>query len=110
MKLSYNITQPYKQFSKTFWKNLFSYKIISENLTKEYLKTRSEFNEKNGYGLGIYKNLDDSMYSIVGGDSGVGFDSRYLVNDKLTINILCNVSDGEEEIRKVIIDFVNSNK
>ena len=33
MKLSYNITQPYKQFSKTFWKNLFYTSFITIVLT-----------------------------------------------------------------------------
>ncbi len=88
---------------RLFWKNLFSYKILSENLTTEYLKTQHKFNDRKGYGCGIYKRLDDTMYSIVGGDAGVGFESRHFPNENLTINILSNTTDGEEEIRNTVM-------
>ncbi|MGD2041057.1 MAG: hypothetical protein PVH11_09530, partial [Anaerolineae bacterium] len=55
-----------------------------------------------GYGCGIYKRLDDSTFWIVGGDAGVGFESRYLPREKLTINILSNVTNGENGIREAI--------
>jgi hypothetical protein len=44
------------------------------------------------------------MFSIEGGDAGVGFDSRYVVEEKLTINILSNITNGEIGIRDVILD------
>ncbi len=64
---------------RSLWKSLFSYKILNKNLTDQFLITRSEFDKESGYGSGIYKRLDDSMFYIVGCDSGVGFDSRYNV-------------------------------
>jgi CubicO group peptidase (beta-lactamase class C family) len=87
-----------------FWDSLFSNRIVSEDLTETYLKTHATLDGTVGYGCGIYKQLDDSMYSIVGGDAGVGFDSRYLVRERLTINILSNVTNGEKEMRDVILD------
>jgi hypothetical protein len=45
------------------------------------------------------------MFSIVGGDAGVGFDSRHLVQEKLTINILSNITNGENSIRDVLLGF-----
>jgi len=45
------------------------------------------------------------MFSIVGGDAGVGFDSRYLVQEKLTINILSNITNGENGIIEVVLGF-----
>jgi hypothetical protein len=69
------------------------------------LSTHHAFNATDGYGYGLYKRLDDSMFSIEGGDAGVGFDSRYLVREKLTINILSNITNGENTIRDVILGF-----
>ncbi|MFO7622931.1 MAG: hypothetical protein R6V73_01150, partial [Anaerolineales bacterium] len=66
--------------------------------------TQHRFNKVSGYGCGIYKRLDDSMYSLVGGDAGVGFDSRYLSSDQVTINIFSNITDGEAAIREVIME------
>ncbi len=90
---------------RSFWDSLFSYRILSEELTKTYLNTHHTFNDTNGFGCGIYKRLDNSMFSIEGGDAGVGFDSRYLVKEKLTINILSNITNGENRIRDVVLDF-----
>jgi CubicO group peptidase (beta-lactamase class C family) len=47
-----------------------------------------------------------SYSNIVGGDAGVGFDSRYLVQEKLTINILSNITNGENGIRDVVLGFL----
>lgn len=89
----------------SFWDKLLTYKIISKELTDIYLGTHHRFDDISGYGCGIYKRLDNSMYSIVGGDAGVGFDSRYLCSDRLTINILSNITDGEEAIRHVVLTW-----
>jgi CubicO group peptidase (beta-lactamase class C family) len=90
---------------RSFWDSLFSNRILSAELTKTYLNTHYRFNDTDGYGCGIYKRLDDSMFSIVGGDAGVGFDSRHLVQEKLTINILSNITNGENSIRDVVLGF-----
>lgn len=89
-----------------FWDSLFSYRILSEELTMTYLNTHYAINETDGYGCGIYKRLDGSMFSIEGGDAGVGFDSRYLLQERLTINILSNITNGENGIRDVVLGFL----
>jgi hypothetical protein len=89
---------------RAFWDRLFTYKILSKELTDIYLSTQQNFNEFSGYGCGIYKRLDNSMYSIVGGDAGVGFDSRYLRADQVSITILSNITDGEAVIREVVLE------
>jgi hypothetical protein len=91
---------------RAFWESLFSGRILSEELTKTYLSTHYTFNDTEGYGLGIYKRLDDSVFSIEGGDAGVGFDSRYLLQEKLTINILSNITNGENDMRDVVLGFL----
>jgi len=87
---------------RAFWASLFSSRILSEELTKTYLSTHCIFNDTEGYGCGIYKRLDDSMFSIVGEDAGVGFGSRYVVREKLTINILSNITSGDENMSDVV--------
>jgi CubicO group peptidase (beta-lactamase class C family) len=88
-----------------FWKNLFSQQILSKELTETFLATHHAFNKTSGYGCGVYKELDDSMFSIVGGDAGVGFDSRYLVEEAIVVNVLSNQTNGEETIREVVLDW-----
>ncbi len=88
-----------------FWDSLFSHRILSAELTATFLKTHYTFDTGSGYGCGVQKRLDDSMFSIVGGDAGVGFDSRYIVPENVTINILSNITNGEEEMRELILSY-----
>ena len=85
-----------------FWDSLFSYRILSKQLTDLYLRTHYAFDDTHGYGCGIYNRLDGRMFSIVGSDAGVGFESRHLPREKLTINILSNITHGENEIAKLV--------
>jgi len=93
---------------KAFWRSLFSHRILSEDLTREFLKTRHPFNDLCGYGSGIYKRLDDRMFYIVGGDAGVGFDSRYLPEKDMTFSILSNITDGEGKVRPPIREYIEN--
>lgn len=91
---------------RIFWESLFSYRILSSELTKTFLETQHVLNDRDGYGCGLYKRLDDSMFSIEGGDAGVGFVSWYLPGEKLTINILSNITNGEAGIWQVAQDYI----
>jgi CubicO group peptidase (beta-lactamase class C family) len=90
---------------RAFWDSLFSHRILSGELTRVYLNTHHAFNDTEGYGYGLYKRLDGSMFSIEGSDAGVGFDSMYMLQENLTINILSNITNGENGIRNVILGF-----
>lgn len=87
-----------------FWDSLFSHRILSPKLTATLLKTHYTFDTVSGYGCGIYKRLDNSMFAIEGGDAGVGFDSRYVMSERLTINLLSNITNGEEAMRDIVLD------
>jgi CubicO group peptidase (beta-lactamase class C family) len=80
---------------RKLWASLFSNKILSEQLTNTFLATHSTISDEIGYGCGLYKELDDSVFSIMGVDAGAGFYSRYVPEDKITINILSNITNGE---------------
>jgi hypothetical protein len=88
----------------SFWRNLFSNRILSPELTAVFLQTHERFNEKTGYGCGLYKRLDGSLFSIIGGGARVGFDSRYFVGQKISASILSNITNGEEDLRQVVMD------
>jgi CubicO group peptidase (beta-lactamase class C family) len=88
---------------RAFWDSLFSYRILPQELTTAYLTTHCVLDATDGYGCGIFKRLDDSMFAIVGGDAGVGFDSQYYVQERLIINILSNITNGNEEMKDVIL-------
>jgi len=90
---------------RAFWQHLFTNRILSPALMAVFLQTHHHFDDKNGYGCGVYKRIDGSLYAIVGGDAGVGFDSRYLVDQEITASILSNITNGEEKLRKVVMDF-----
>ena len=89
---------------KNLWKALWGNKILSKALTKEYLIPHITIDDpvKYGYGLYISQFSGMDMYFFVGGDAGVGFDSRYIPEKDLQITIISNFTDGEEKIRDVI--------
>ncbi|MBE0431245.1 MAG: beta-lactamase family protein [Dehalococcoidia bacterium] len=91
---------------RRLWDSLFSGRIVSRALTATYLKTHYRRDNTRGYGCGIYKRLDDSMFWIVGSDAGVGFESRYIVPERLTVNILSNITDGEDDMRDVLLNYL----
>jgi CubicO group peptidase (beta-lactamase class C family)/protein tyrosine phosphatase (PTP) superfamily phosphohydrolase (DUF442 family) len=93
---------------RAFWEHLFSNKILSPALTATFLETHYKFDDQHGYGCGVYKKLDDSRYAIVGGDAGVGFDSRHFVDENITVSILSNLTNGEEDLREVVMAFFDS--
>lgn len=90
---------------RAFWRNLLANRILSPELTDAFLQTQHPFDEESGYGCGVYKRIDGSLYAIVGGDAGVGFDSRYLVDSKIIISILSNITNGEEDLGEIVRNF-----
>jgi CubicO group peptidase (beta-lactamase class C family) len=91
---------------RRFWNSLFAYQVLSRELTDMFLTTQHAFNEISGYGCGLYKKLDNSIYAIMGSDAGMGFDSRYVENSATVINILSNRTDGEVQMRKLILEHL----
>lgn len=88
------------------WRRLFSGSILSPALTKTFLATHQRISPTDGYGLGVYKQLDDDRHFIIGSDVGVGFYSSYRQNSDISIVILSNLTDGQREMA----DFVESLK
>lgn len=93
---------------RKFWEALLNNRILSKELTTLFLSPQVEINETLKYGYGIYISQVNAMtvFSIVGGDAGVGFDSRYIPEKQLLINILSNTTNGEQDIGEVISDHL----
>jgi CubicO group peptidase (beta-lactamase class C family) len=83
---------------RALWESLFAHEILSPGLTETYLSTQWTFDDRDGYGCGLYKRVDDSQFWIVGGDAGVGFHSRHLAREGLTINVLSNITNGDNRV------------
>ena len=84
------------------WQSLISAQILSPDLTRKFLKAKVNLGGSVGYGCGLYTDEANSVYGIVGGDSGVGMDSRFYAKTSSVINILSNKTDGEERMREAI--------
>ncbi|MBU0926395.1 MAG: beta-lactamase family protein [Spirochaetes bacterium] len=85
------------------WRSLFSGRILAEGLLEDWLAPKIDISERSSYAYGLYLRKKDGSYFIVGGDHGVGFDSRYLPDRDLVVSILSNESDGEEAMRDAIL-------
>ena len=92
------------------WSSFHDYEILSEKLSEDYMTPHAVINDRFRYGYGLYmrKFLDMDMVFFGGGDAGVGFDSRYIREKNLGITIISNITDGEEQIRKVILDYLEN--
>lgn len=90
------------------WTSLRNNKILTKNLTKKFLSPQIRINDSVDYGYGIYisKIKDMKMFFIAGSDAGVGFDSIYIPGEDLIINIISNKTNGEEEIREVVLQNI----
>ncbi len=95
-------------FSNTYdiynlWVDFFDRKVLSPDLTDEYIKTQSLIDKTRGYGCGIYKTLDNSVYYITGCDAGVDFFSLCIPESKTIYNIFSNITEGDKGISEFII-------
>ncbi|MCL2426832.1 MAG: serine hydrolase, partial [Oscillospiraceae bacterium] len=81
------------------WRAIFDNKVLSNDMTKAFLKPSvvMDEDEEDGtvesYGLGVYqyKEGDKSFYFVVGADSGVGFFSGYYPSTKTVVSGFCNI-------------------
>jgi CubicO group peptidase (beta-lactamase class C family) len=89
---------------KKFWDALLNYQILSKELTTLFLSPQVTIGDSLEYGYGTYLSKLGEMKTlfIVGGDAGVGLDSLYIPEQKLLVNILSNMTNGEEDMREVI--------
>ena len=85
---------------QTLWFALVEGRIISQALVEQALKVQVALDNNRGYGLGFFNATDEEgqikSFSLVGGDPGVSFSSRYDVADKTVLTILSNTSYGAE--------------
>jgi len=87
-----------------FWAALASGAIVSDETVRIICEPKVRVNETTRYGYGIYLGGKTSAPArfILGGDAGVGFDSRYFPEPDVVISVLSNVTDGESIVRAQI--------
>jgi CubicO group peptidase (beta-lactamase class C family) len=86
-----------------FWPALLEGAILKPGLVEDWLRPRLHIDGERWAACGLTRRADDGSLLIVGGDHGVGFDSRIYPERGLILSILSNQSDGEEEMRRVLL-------
>ncbi|MCL2158646.1 MAG: beta-lactamase family protein [Oscillospiraceae bacterium] len=76
----------------TLWRALLANKILSETMTEQFIKPQMIMNDKESYGLGVYRSSrgDNLVYYAVGGDFGVDFFTAYFPKQKIVASALGN--------------------
>ncbi|MFW5716589.1 MAG: serine hydrolase domain-containing protein [Spirochaetota bacterium] len=87
--------------AERLWKAFFAGRIVAPETRDIFTTGHVPTNEhvSYGYGLYIWNEPDEPAYFIVGGDAGVGFDSRHFPERGVTATILSNVTNGEDAMR-----------
>ncbi len=93
------------------WREMFAYRILPKEIIDLFITPHAAMNEGLDYGYGIYlpKTRKEKMLFFVGGDTGVGFDSRYLPGRETGFTVISNYSDGEETMREVMLSYFEEN-
>ncbi len=86
-----------------FWPALLGGAILKPGLVEDWLRPRLRIDGERWTACGLTRRTEAGSLSIVGGDHGVGFDSRIYPERGLILSILSNQSDGEEEMRRTLI-------
>jgi len=86
-----------------FWPALLGGAILKPGFVEDWLRPRLHIEGERWAACGLTRRMETGSLSIVGGDHGVGFDSRIYPERGLTMSILSNQSDGEEEMRQALI-------
>ncbi|MCL2350168.1 MAG: beta-lactamase family protein [Defluviitaleaceae bacterium] len=76
------------------WRNIFANKVLSEEMTQNFLKYQVTIDEECGesYGLGIYRNEEQGnlSYYVMGVDEGVRCITAYFPQSKMVLTALGN--------------------
>ena len=91
-----------------FWPAFVSGGIVNSDLTRQMLTPHARIDEHTEYGLGVYLDATRPAYFIVGVDAGVGFESRYFVNDEVAVSVLSNTTAGEEAMAEAVRRSIES--
>ena len=92
----------------TLWRSIFSSEILSEEMTRSFLKAHVKMDGEDehggNYGLGVYikNNGDNSIYYAVGGDYGVVFFTAYFPQQKIVASALGNTEINTYPILKAM--------
>lgn len=87
------------------WNALFSYQLLSKNITKLMLNEHVMTSETGSYGYGVWikRGADHVIkYHVMGYDPGVSFHSAYYPDLSMTVVICSNKSEGAYDIMSAI--------
>lgn len=93
------------------WQALLCGQLVPPDLLDDWLLPRracSTAAAAHYSARGLFVNQARGQLYVVGGDHGVGFDSRCLPRHRLTATILSNQSDGEEDLRQILLSVLKT--
>jgi len=91
------------------WRAIFSNKLLSEDMTQQFLKPQIERRNNNSYGLGVYlrNKGEDAVYYAVGGDSGVDFFTAYFPKTQTVASALGNTEINTFPLFENLFDLLS---
>jgi CubicO group peptidase (beta-lactamase class C family) len=92
------------------WRGLFSYKILSEEMTAELLKPQAKRTDVKSYGFGVYRyeKGDNLIYYALGGDFGVDFFSAYIPAERISVSALGNSGADSYPLLDSVMKFYDT--
>jgi CubicO group peptidase (beta-lactamase class C family) len=88
-----------------FWRSFAAGGIVSKTILELMTVGHVRISQDTDYGYGVYLGgrTKEPAWFIVGGDAGVGFDSRWFPAEELATTIMANTTDGEETVREALL-------
>jgi len=93
------------------WQSLLTGRLVRPEFLDDWLAPRqtcSSSTDTHYSARGLFRDQANNQLYIVGGDHGVGFDSRQVPARNLTLSIFSNQSDGEEVLREILLSVLES--
>jgi CubicO group peptidase (beta-lactamase class C family) len=92
----------------SFWRALFSGRIVSPDRVAEMTRPYSELPSSRGYGLGFWLDLSGDAVILEGSDAGVSFRSVHHPAQQLTHTVISNTSAGAWPIARLLVERLST--
>jgi CubicO group peptidase (beta-lactamase class C family) len=92
----------------SFWRTLFSGRIVSPEWVAEMTRPYSELPSSTGYGLGFWLDRSSGAVILEGADAGVSFRSVHHPTRQLTHTVISNTTAGAWPIARLLVERLST--
>lgn len=87
-----------------FWDALFKNDLLPESIRRVMIQEHVDIYQHHKYGLGVYLSMFGNKLCLkaIGADAGVGFNSMYVPDEDLNINIFSNTTNGNKSVNTIV--------